>query len=134
MGVEPFLIGSSVLAVLSQRLVRHLCKFCRKEEVITEAQLNELPPGLANSQWIGKRWFRPKGCEECRGTGYRGRSAIAEIFVPDEEMRKAITDRVSRTEIVRYIEKQGFLSMRQEGLSKVWSGETSIDEIIRNTI
>lgn len=134
MGVEPFLIGSSVLAIVSQRLVRILCKFCRKDETITEAVLQALPPGLANRDWIGKHWFKPVGCEECRKTGYRGRSAIAEIFIPDEEMRKAITDRVSRTEILRYIEKQGFQTMRQEAMTKVWSGETSIDEIIRNTI
>jgi type IV pilus assembly protein PilB len=134
MGVEPFLIGSSVLAILSQRLVRLLCKFCRKEESITEEVLKALPPRLGHADWIGRKWYKPVGCEECRNTGYRGRSAIAELFVPDEEMRKAITDQVSRTEIIRYIEKQGFQSMRQEAMSRVWSGDTSIDEIIRNTI
>jgi type IV pilus assembly protein PilB len=134
MGVEPFLIGSSVLAIISQRLVRLLCRFCRTEETITEGVLCTLPPGLGHADWIGRKWFKPLGCEECRNTGYRGRSAIAELFVPDEEMRKAITDRVSRTEIMRYIEKQGFKTMRQEAMMRVWSGDTSIDEIIRNTI
>ncbi len=134
MGVESFLIGSSVLAILSQRLVRLLCKFCRQEEVISEEVFKKLPPGLGDASFVGRKWFKPVGCEECRNTGYRGRSAIAEIFIPDEEMRKAITDRVSRTEIVRYIEQHGFKSMRQEAMERVWSGDTSIDEVIRNTI
>lgn len=134
MGVEPFLIGSSVLAIMSQRLVRSLCPFCKQEQEVTPEVLSTLPSNLADASWIGRRWFKASGCDECRQTGYRGRFAIAELFVPDEEMRRAITDRVSKTEILQYIEKKGFKPMRREALEKVWSGETSIEEIIRNTI
>ncbi|MBU6376819.1 MAG: GspE/PulE family protein, partial [Bdellovibrionales bacterium] len=134
MGVEPFLIGSAVLAIMSQRLVRSLCPFCKQEQEVTADLLATLPPGIRDPSWVGRKWFKASGCDECRQTGYRGRFAIAELFVPDDEMRRAITERASKTEILRYIEKNGFRSMRLEALNKVWSGQTSIDEIIRNTI
>ena len=134
MGVEPFLIGSSVLAILSQRLVRLLCYHCKKEVEVTAEYLKKLPPGTANTEWIGKKVFDAHGCDECRKTGYRGRTAIAELFVPDDEVRRMITDGVTRGEIVKYIQTLGFKSMRQESLEKVWNGETSFSEIFKNTI
>jgi len=135
MGVESFLIASSVLAILSQRLVRLLCYHCKKEVEITEDSLKKLPPGMGNSQWIGKKVFESAGCNECRKTGYRGRTAIAELFVPDDEVRKLITENAPRGQILEYIRKNGgFKTMREESLEKVFSGETSFSEIFRNTI
>lgn len=134
MGVEPFLIGSSVLAILSQRLVRLLCYHCKQEITIDAEYLKQLPPGAGKDEWLGKKAFESKGCEECRKTGYRGRTAITELFVPDDEVRRMITEGVTRGEIVKYIQTKGFKSMRQESLEKVWNGETSFTEIFKNTI
>ncbi len=134
MGVEPFLIASSVLAILSQRLVRLLCIHCRTEVEITEGMLRKLPAGVGDPSWIGRKVYEAAGCPECRNTGYRGRTAIAEIFVPDEEVRRMIAEQVPRGTILEHIRKNGFKTMRQESVEKVLAGMTSFAEIFRNTI
>jgi len=134
MGVEAFLIASSVLAVLSQRLVRLLCQDCRQEVTLTPEHLHKLPPGLVDPTWVGRTVYEPKGCDQCRNTGYRGRTAIAELFVPDDTIRHLITENASRAEILKHIATNGFKTMRQVSLEKVFSGSTSFDEIVRNTI
>ncbi len=134
MGIEPFLIASSVLAILSQRLVRLLCYHCKKEVEITESTLKQLPPGMADPSWLGRKIFEPAGCSECRNTGFRGRTAIAEILVPDEEVRRMVAEQAPRATLLEHIRKHGFKTMRLEGLDKVFSGATSFSEILRNTI
>ena len=116
MGVEPFLLSSSLLGVLAQRLVRKLCPACKK-------------PSMQD----GARVFQPVGCEACNHTGYAGRSGIHELFTVDDEARRLIHEGSDERELRRAASAAGMLSMREDGARWVESGETSPEEILRVT-
>ncbi|MFY3859267.1 type II secretion system protein GspE [Achromobacter xylosoxidans] len=116
MGVEPFLLSSSLLGVLAQRLVRKLCPACKK-------------PATQD----GARVFQPVGCEACNHTGYAGRSGIHELFTVDDEARRLIHEGSDERELRRAASAAGMLSMREDGARWVESGETSPEEILRVT-
>ena len=129
MGVEPYLVASVLEGVLAQRLVRRVCEACRVPHSASPAELSALgvqaPPGL--SLWRGK------GCAECRGTGYRGRSGIYELFTLTEEVRSLILRRASGREIRRLAIEAGMVTLRIDGWLRACEGVTTIDEILRVT-
>lgn len=130
MGVEPFLLAPSLLGVIAQRLVRKICPDCKEEYSPSKIELDTV--GLSTPM-EDLKFYRGIGCEKCRHTGYRGRTAIHEILVVDEKIRELITNRASVNVIRQEAAKDGFKDMRFDGLKKVISGITSVEELIRVT-
>ena len=128
MGVEPFLISSSLLAVVAQRLVRRLCEKCKREDQPHPSEL-EL---LKTSNGAGVSIYRAVGCDDCDFTGYRGRVGIYELIQIDDQLRKSIHDQVSESEILN-LARQHSTGLVEDGLLKVIQGITSIDEVLRVT-
>jgi len=128
MGVEPFLIASSLLATVAQRLVRQLCRTCREAYQADASECEALGVSAGQPPTI----YRPVGCVACNFTGYRGRNGIYELVVIDNEMRELIHDRASEQRLDQVARRQT-PSIRLAGLSKVLVGETSLEEVIRVT-
>jgi general secretion pathway protein E len=133
MGVEPFLVSSSLLAVVAQRLVRRLCKHCKVAAEITDEELREL--GYNPAQVSHRQIFRHSsdGCPQCQGTGYSGRLGIHEILVIDDEVRGQIQQRLDSNSIRTAAIKRGFSTLRMDGGRKVLQGITSVEEVILAT-
>lgn len=131
MGVESYLITSSVNGVLSQRLVRQLCRHCREPET-PPAQLLE-STGLGRWLGAGQPMYVARGCPECRDTGYLGRTGIHELLVLDDPLRRAILDGADATQLHALGVKAGMLTLYEDGLRKVAHGVTSLDELLRVT-
>ncbi|HYG74065.1 MAG TPA: GspE/PulE family protein [Planctomycetota bacterium] len=129
MGVEPYLVASSLEGVLAQRLVRLICKKCREEYEIPAKNTIRLEAGRE----LPKTTFRGKGCRECQGTGYRGRMSICEMMSVSDEIRAAIMNRTSAGEIRKIATKQGMRSLRADGWRLILSGTTTIEEVMRAT-
>jgi len=131
MGVEPFLIAAAVRAFLAQRLVRRLCTSCREPAAYTAEYLRSIgfPPEMND------RIYQPRagGCESCGSTGYRGRTAIYELFRITDSMQEAITRGASRKDLLKRAGDEGFLSMRDYGWRKVLEGTTSVEEVVSAT-
>lgn len=128
MGVEPFLLSSSLLAVLSQRLVRTLCSECKTPIEPSEKQAQIL--GLEPDH--GKLIYSPKGCAACNQTGYRGRTGIHELLIVDETIRTMMHEGKGEQAIEKYL-RQFTPSIREDGCSKVLAGQTSLEEVLRVT-
>ncbi|MFQ5515636.1 MAG: type II secretion system ATPase GspE [Myxococcota bacterium] len=131
MGVEPFLIGSSLAASLAQRLVRLLCTRCREAYEPTEEELRELR--LTRTHLEARPLYRAVGCAHCNHTGYRGRTAIFEILVIDDDIRRLITRGIDSKTIHDAAIKNGMITMRMYGARRVLQGLTSVAEILRQT-
>ncbi|QIL43003.1 Flp pilus assembly complex ATPase component TadA [Acidovorax sp. HDW3] len=131
MGVESYLITSSVNGVLAQRLVRTLCNHC-KEAYTPDEELRQRT-GLARFTAPGQAIYRAVGCEHCRQSGYRGRTGIHELFVLDEPMRRAIIDGKDANALNALAAQGGMLSLFEDGLRKVTAGVTTLDELARVT-
>jgi len=132
LGVQPFLVASSVRAVLAQRLIRRLCSNCKQPSELTDTELRAL--GIEPGQISEAQVMKPVGCEECRQIGYRGRMGIFEIFVIDDEARHMINKR-SPTFVLRQRARElGMRTLREDGVRKVLAGLTSADEVISITV
>lgn len=131
MGIEEFLIASSVEAVLAQRLLRRLCLDCRKEYIPSVALIDqlELDPGLLQN----KEFYAGTGCAVCADTGYRGRLGIFEMLEITEPIRELIADGRRASVIRERAIEQGMLALREDGLRSIFTGVTSIEEVIRYT-
>jgi general secretion pathway protein E len=130
LGVEPYLVSSSLIAVMAQRLVRRICPDCRAPYNATAQELSELsllPPEQ------GGRYFIGKGCEKCFNTGYRGRTGIYELMLVDEKIRELIYQRNSAGIIKQYAVEAGLQTLRMDGAKKVSAGITTIPEVLRVT-
>jgi general secretion pathway protein E len=129
MGVEPYLVSSVLEGVLAQRLVRRICEACRVPDTPSRADLEAIGIDPAG------RWtlYRGKGCDECRGTGYRGRFGIYELFPITEEVRSLVIRRASTPEIRRHAIEAGMTTLRLDGWLKARDGLTTVDEILRVT-
>ena len=132
MGIERYLITSSVNGVLAQRLVRTLCTHCKVEQPIAPAAAERagLKPFMAEGQ---SHVYTATGCEHCKQTGYRGRTAIHELFVMDSAMHKAIQSGADATELHATARQRGMLTLYEDGLRKVAAGQTSLEEVLRVT-
>jgi type IV pilus assembly protein PilB len=128
MGVEPFLISSALEGVLAQRLVRRICPACRVEHAVTPA-IREQIESLGNRKIEGVV-YRGTGCEECRGTGYRGRVGIFELLPVTTEMRELILQKRSNAELKGLAQKT-MMTMHQDALQKAAAGITTLEEILR---
>ncbi|HXK98649.1 GspE/PulE family protein [Acetomicrobium sp.] len=128
MGIPPFLVSSSVVAVMAQRLVRKLCPHCKVPY--------ELPLDVAESLGLDgfTKVYKPLGCDECRGTGYRGRTAIFEIMPMSEELRRAVMTGATSDDLRTMAISQGMRTLRVSGAKKVTEGITSADEVLSVTL
>ena len=131
MGVEPFLVGSSLVAALAQRLVRLLCIECREAYEATDDQLAEI--GLSPDDVNGHQLYRPTGCPACKHTGYHGRIGIFEMMLVDDEIRAMVSKNVDSKTIKQQAVSNGMGTIRQDGARKVLDGVTSIAEVLRAT-
>jgi len=131
MGVERYLITSSVNGVLSQRLVRQLCKHCKEPYVPDDTVLRT--SGLKRFAQPGQPIYRAVGCDHCRGSGYSGRTGVHELLVLDDALRRAILDGADAGSLHAQAQAAGMLSLYDDGLRKVVAGHTSLDEVLRVT-
>jgi type IV pilus assembly protein PilB len=131
MGVEPFLITSSLEAILAQRLVRTVCTRCKEAYVPSEENLREL--GLDVSQTAQKQFFRGKGCPVCNHTGYKGRTGIFELFVMNDVIRSLVLERAATVALRQKAQEMGMRTLREYGILKIFDGETTPEEVIRET-
>jgi len=129
MGVEPFLIASSVIAIQAQRLLRVLCSSCKQPYEASPLQLRQL--GVTDG--VSRTIYQAKGCPDCGGTGYRGRRGIFELLLVTDEIRDLVMAKANASEIRKLALKQGMKTLRVDGANKVLIGQTSIEEVLRVT-
>jgi type IV pilus assembly protein PilB len=132
MGLPTFLITATVEAVLAQRLVRKLCTNCRTEFTPSPEVVMEL--GLTPEQAASQKWFYGKGCEKCNNTGYKGRMGIYELAIMNDTLRDMVVSEVSLDEFRNACRKYGMRTLREAGLLSIHNGQTSIEEIVRETM
>jgi type II secretory ATPase GspE/PulE/Tfp pilus assembly ATPase PilB-like protein len=126
MGAEPFLVASSATAFLSQRLLRKICEYCKDKdpgpssEVLSDL---DIEPGAT--------FYRGRGCDQCRGTGYFGRTSVFEIMMVDEVISSAIIRRESAGEIRRLARSLGMRGLRDDAIRKATEGVTTLEEVVR---
>jgi len=130
MGIEPFLVGSSLVAVLAQRLVRILCRECRSPYEPGEEELREI--GVEPST-LPRQIFKAEGCAACKYTGYRGRMGIFEMMVVDDDVRSMVSRSIDAKTIKKTAVSKGMGTLRNDGARKVLAGITSIAEVLRAT-
>jgi type IV pilus assembly protein PilB len=125
MGLEPFLISSTIRGILAQRLVRRVCSKCKEPYIPDQEMLTQvgLKPGIS--------LYKAKGCHICNNAGYKGRSGIFELLVPDQQVKKIVLERGSSDEIKAYLQKRGgFDTLRRDGLRKVVEGMTTLEQVL----
>ena len=131
-GVQPFLVASSVRTIMAQRLVRRLCLNCRQPGELSETELRALH--VEAGQLAEAQVMKSVGCEQCRHTGYKGRMGIFEIFAIDDEVRHMINKRTSTSQLRHRARELGMRTLREDGVRKVLAGLTSAEEVISITI
>lgn len=131
-GVKPFLVSSSVRAVLAQRLVRRLCPNCKLPAELSEYELGALQIGAGQLRQASV--MRPVGCDSCRGKGYRGRMGIFELFLVDDEVRNMINNNASTIALRQRARELGMRTLREDGVRKVLAGLTTAEEVISTTM
>jgi type IV pilus assembly protein PilB len=131
MGVEPFLLASTVEAVLAQRLVRRVCVQCRNSYVPAPDLLAQL--GIAKESVGSRQFFYGKGCPTCSQSGYRGRLGIYEWLRMTESVRDLVTQRAPTLVIRQKAIEQGMRTLRDDGLRAIFDGNTSVEEVIKYT-
>lgn len=137
MGIEPFLVSSSIIGVLAQRLVRKICPDCKEEYKPSDEELKDI--GILNERRTTNNeqrkivFFRGKGCPKCMETGYKGRVAIYELMVPDDKIREAVITKSSADEMKKIALSNGMISLKTDGIEKIKEGLTTIEEVLRVT-
>lgn len=132
LGMQPFLVASSVRAIMAQRLVRRLCQHCKQPGELGETEMRALrvePSQLGEAQVM-----KAVGCDQCRNTGYRGRMGIFEMFVIDDEVRHMINNRQSTLHLRQKARELGMRTLREDGVRKVLAGLTTAEEVISITL
>ncbi len=132
MGIPSFLITATVEAILAQRLVRTICPECREQFTPTPDQLYEL--ALSPSDVHGKFFYRGRGCVNCNNTGYKGRTAIHEFMLINDEIRNLINIGASAAGLREAAARNGMITLREAGLNKIYNGITTIEEVVRETV
>jgi len=131
MGVEPFLITSTVRAVLAQRLVRKICPECRKEYKPSEQEAAEF--GISKDRMKTMKFYKGEGCAKCNSSGYKGRTGLYELLIVDDTIRDMVIKHESLSAIRDAACNAGMKTLRENGLKKVMEGVTTIDEVLRET-
>lgn len=143
MGVEPFLLGSTINTVIAQRLARKICSFCKKEDKVSDDilegarnELNKLPSGLVEKLLPGKdlnglTFYKGSGCPRCGNSGYSGRVAIAEVIDINDKIKEIITDKTKTLSTKNVMESQDYVNMYQDGIIKAVIGSTTMEEVLR---
>jgi type II secretion system protein E len=131
MGIEPFLVASSVEAVMAQRLVRTICPHCKTEQKAEKDYLKRI--GFPEDEIETAKFWRGAGCEECRQFGYQGRKGIYELLIVNESLRPLILGRAAASTIAARAIENGMRTLRTDGWNKVKNGETTIEEVLRVT-
>ena len=132
LGVESFLLTATIEAIVAQRLVRRICTKCKEEFVPAEEHLMEL--SLRASDVQGRKLYRGRGCDHCTKSGYKGRMAIFEIMLMDDELRDLVMQQASTAVLQKESRKRGMRTLRESGLLALYEGQTTIDEVGRETI
>jgi len=131
MGIEPFLISSSINAILAQRLVRIICPDCKEGYTPEPEAIEKL--GLTVEEMEGRQVFRGRGCAKCHHTGYRGRCGIFELLIMDQSMKNLIINTADANAINNHAVANGMITLRRDGAAKVLAGTTTIEEVYRVT-
>jgi len=126
MGVEPYLLASTIKGTMAQRLVRRLCPSCRRPEAVEPWHR-----ALHGGRFFSTVHYRSVGCEACQGTGYSGRVALAEVMPMTDALRAGLLDKADEAHLAEVARNEGMASMMDDGLAKVASGATSMSEILR---
>jgi len=129
MGLEPFLVSASVIAILAQRLVRTICPNCKEKYTPTKEELEDI--GLSGETKID--FYKGKGCDKCMGTGYKGRISIFELMIPDEDIRNMVIAKSPLGEIRKKALALGMIAMQDDGINKIKDGITTVEEVLRVT-
>ena len=129
MGVEPYLVASSLEAVMAQRLVRRICKHCKEIFIPDDRKATEADLGMALPDTL----YHGKGCTQCQNTGYQGRTVICEMMTITPPIRSLILERTSSDVIRREVTLQGARNLREDGWRHVHAGTTTIEEVLRVT-
>jgi type IV pilus assembly protein PilB len=132
LGLEPFLLTATIEGVVAQRLVRTVCKKCKEPYTPKEEELMEL--NMTPDMVRGKSFSRGRGCENCNNSGYRGRMALFEIMTMDDEMRDLIMKQANTAILRAHARKRGMRSLRECGMLGIYEGQTTIDEVVRETM
>jgi type IV pilus assembly protein PilB len=132
LGMESFLLTATIEAIVAQRLVRRICIKCKEEFVPTDEQLMELQ--LKRGDLEGRTLFRGRGCDSCNQSGYRGRMALFEIMRLDDQIRDMIMQEASTNVLRSEARKRGMRTLRESGLLAIYDGQTTIDEVVRETL
>ena len=132
LGVESFLLTATLEAIIAQRLARRICTGCKEEFMPSEEQLMEL--ALRPQDVGGRTFFRGRGCERCNKSGYKGRLAIFEIMAMNDDMREIIMSQGSTAVLRHAARKYGMRTLRECGLLSIYDGQTTIDEVVRETL
>jgi type IV pilus assembly protein PilB len=131
MGIEPFLVATSVRLVIAQRLVRRICKECKVEEQLTSEELRLLEISEAEAKTI--KFYKGAGCTVCSGTGFKGRVAIHQVLPITDAIKKLIVDRATPDEIEKVSIAEGVMNLRMNALEKLKAGITTAQEVIKST-
>jgi type IV pilus assembly protein PilB len=131
MGVEPFLISSTLEAVLGQRLLRSICQQCRITYEPNEALLEQLE--ISRRDIGTKRFYCGKGCDACNNSGYKGRKGIYELMEITDPLRELINERAPTVVLKQKAVELGMVTLRQDGMRSVFAGDTTIEELLKYT-
>jgi len=131
MGIEPFLVSSSVILILAQRLARRICAQCKEEDKVPHAALVKV--GFSEDEAKTMKCYRGKGCPVCNGSGYKGRVALYEVMPIKDELKELVLEGASTSEIKKAAIRLGMKTLRMSGLTKVAEGVTTIEEVMRVT-
>jgi len=132
MGVPPFLITATVEAVLAQRLVRRICTECRTEFEPSDELLMELQLPIETARQY--KFYYGKGCQRCNNAGYKGRTGIYELMEMNDDLRDMVSSDASVEEMRALARSHGMPTLREAGLKLIFDGETTIDEVVRETV
>ncbi len=132
LGVEAFLLTATIEAIVAQRLVRRICLNCKEEYTPSEEQLLEL--ALRPGDVAGRTFFRGAGCDRCNRSGYKGRMALFEIMIMDDEVRELVNQQASTNVLRAEVKRRGMRTLRESGLLAIFEGQSTIDEVVRETI
>jgi type IV pilus assembly protein PilB len=132
MGIEPFLVATSVNLIQAQRLIRRICKDCKREHPTPTEALIEV--GFSADEAKTLKTYKGKGCSTCNNTGYKGRVGLYEVMEINDEIRELILIGASALELRKKAIEDGMITLRESGLHKIRSGITTLEEVVRETV